>query len=413
MRRLPVFLCVILLAAALALPASAGRLAEAGSVDWRGGAAFLDEDTGELIALGTEVTLLTGVTDLDWDGEALWARTADAWYRVEEDGALTEAGYRPETDGYPSLQYGFIITATPEGDKAVYRLSDGAELLRCESYVDVQVCRDERTGQDYILSARGDILRADGSRVVPEGTLCNLVRDCTFSYVQNGYAFGYPADFDEEHPRAVAIDLAAGETAAAFDGMWCDYVSWGMIYPDGTAVLGAPEDPYTPARIVRYTSGEILLDASAEGGEIWPRHADEVYYVVQTEEAERVFVPDPNAVRPERAPTLEYLEDESGRGIGVRLLDAAGQPIGEGVWQEIIPWNLHDVDLLSSSAAYFSPDGGAEVVAPDGKHGILGADGEMILPAAYDRIEHYTGWGYLVHGDEGWAILGVDGTQRY
>ncbi len=427
MRRLYVFLILMLTSCSLVLPASASRLSEARSVSWWGGAVFLDESTCELISLETDEVLLTGVVCLSSDGECLWAGTPEAWYRIAEDNTLTEAGYRPETVDDETLRYGFVIAGSRSAT-TVHRLSDGAELLRRDGYADIQVCRDEMTGQDYILSGQGDILRADGTRVVPEGTLSELVRDCHFSFVHDGYAFGYPEPFNEADPKAVVIDLSTGETVAVFDGRWCDYVGWGMIYDDGTAVLGAPEDPYTPAVIVRCTTGDVLLKTPFEIG---LRHADESCYILHaTDDTDYSFDPDKiitadggekirfldkvdQSEDTAAAPALEYLKDEDGHFAGKRVLDTDGQPISEEIWQDVIPYDVHDVDLESAWPQIFNPDGGAEVVGPDGGHGILGRDGRMIIPAVCETIEYRPGQGYLVRITDTWEILDLAGNQLY
>lgn len=414
MRRLTAFLAALLTACALTLAASASRLSEAGAVSWPGGGVFLDESAGELIALGTDEVLLNGVTDLQRDGETLWARTADAWYRIAEDGALTAAGYSPDPDAYETVSHGFVISGT-DGAVAVHRLADGREVLRTDAYTDVQVCRDERTGEIFICSARGDILRADGTRAVAGGTLSELVRDCRFSFVCDGHAFGYLSPYDETCPQAAVIDLAAGEIVTVFDGWWCDYVGWGMIYDDGTAVIAGPDarSRYDPLRVVRWTDGETLLDLRGTDSEIFMRYAGEPCYRYRKGTAENEFRPGASAAAPapDPAPFPEYVRDESGRISGIRFLNADGQPVGETVWRDADPYESHDADLLSPTAEYFNPDGGAEVIGFDGRRGILGLDGAMILPAVFDRIGYVAGEGYLTLRDGVWEIFDPNGHQ--
>ncbi len=415
--RLLIPLVCLLLVLAQVLPASASRLSGAESVLWHGGPVFLDRDAGELVSLETDAALLGGVVDLQWDGEALWARTAEAWFRVEEDGGLTRAGYQPGQDSWEDVSFGFAVAKLPDGATAVLRLSDGAELLRTEAGASVQVCRDASSGETYILSGWGDVLRADGSPAVPEGTLCELVRGCFFSYVLEGYAFGYLAPWDEEHPRAAAVRLSDG-ALTVFDGWWNDYVGWGMIYPDGTAVVSRPEEEsrWWPSRIVRWTDGEILLDLPVPEAEIITRYAGDRGYLIRTAEGDSVFIPEGGtkqaaATPPE--PALEYVRDENGRSAGIRFLNAAGEPLSDAVWSDVFPYNAHDADLLSPGAQYFNPDGGALVTAEDGKLGILGLDGTLILPAACDSITYREGQGYLVRKDGEWMIFLPDGSRRY
>ena len=429
MRRFCCFLMILLFSLSLILTAQASRLEEAKEPVWYGGTVFLDEATGELISLETDEILLTGVTELTSDEESLWARTPDAWYQLSEDNTLTEAGYHPETDQYETLRYGFAITKSYTAT-TVHRLSDGAELLRRDGYTDIQVRQDERTGQVYILSNRGDILRADGTQVIPKATLSELVRDCHFSFAQNGYAFGYPEPFDEANPQATVIDLSTGETVAVLDGWWSDYVGWGMIYPDGTAVIVffTEEDMFQTYGIVRYTTGEILLTTVFEIG---LRHADEPCYILHaidgtdyffdpdeittTDTSEMIHFLD-SADQSESISTpisLKYQEDENGHFAGMRVLGTDGQPISEEIWQGVIPYDVHDVDLESNWPEIFNPDGGAEVKGFDGKRGILGLDGQMIIPAVCDEIDYCRDEGYLVQIDGTWEIYGVDGLRRY
>ena len=320
MKRLSVFLFALLAALVQILPASASRLSEAGSVSWWGGPVFLDEDAGELIRLETDEVLLTGVLDLDWDGESLWAETADHWYRVEADGSLTKAGYSPDPDAYESCSYGFVICDAKD-ETVVCRLSDGAVLLRTDSRDGIQICRDGENGEIYVFSGRRDILRGDGTPVVPEQEICGLVHDCHFAFALQGYAFGYLEPFDEDHPRAAVIRLSDGKITAVFDGWWCDYVDWGMIYADGTAVMGTPEDPYTPSRIVNWAEGEVLLDLPMPGSEISLRYANQPFYSIHAYDTDFFLYPDietpPEALS---APSVEYVFDKDGRSAGMRVL---------------------------------------------------------------------------------------------
>ena len=167
MRRLTGILLAVLTVLALLVPASASRHLEAKNVIWRGGPFLLNQDTGELVRLDTDTVLLNGVTDLQGDGESLWARTAENWFRVEGDGTLTPSGIQPLLDAwYEECVWGLLLSESSDSLR-VYRLTDGIPLVDLPGYgtSDVRVYRDAETDEVFLLARNGLFLRSDGTPV--------------------------------------------------------------------------------------------------------------------------------------------------------------------------------------------------------------------------------------------------------
>lgn len=398
----------------LVLPASASRLSDAERVLWCGGSVFLDQDAGELVSLDTDTVLLTGVTDLQGDGESLWARTAENWFRVEGNGTLTPSGIQPLPDARHEECVRGLLLSESGGGLRVYRLTDGKLLADLPGYgaPDVRVYRDAETEEAFLLARNGLFLRSDGTPVA-EGCAA-FEFNAEWELATNGKVCGYRNHWEEpEDAEAVVLDLKTGAEIASFQGVWRTYDGQGEIYQDDTAVLEGP-------RIVRLTGG-TLLDLTGQGT-LSDRTENEPYYRFEVDGQTCCFYPETGEIRskaaPPKGPRLEWFSaDDSETGqSGYRILGPDGQPLTPEPWREVL-WYAYDLDGIGRLRPFY-PMGIVPVVSMDGKLGVLRQDGAMVLPAVfdYDGYASYAvvdGEGCLVRRGGVWQIYDPAGNQIY
>ncbi len=414
MRRLALSLLTVLTVLAFVLPASASRLSGAANVIWAGGPFFLDRDAGELVHLETDAVLLAGVTDLQWDGEALWARTAESWFRVEEDSGLTQSGVQPIPDAwYEECSWGLLLSESSDGLRA-FRMTDGKLLAFLPGYgaADARVYRDPETAETCLLARNGLFLRSDGTPAA-EGYAA-FEFNAEWDLATDGKVCGYRNHWEEpEEAEAVVLDLKTGTEIASFQGCWLVYDGQCEIYQDGTAVLEGP-------RIVRLT-GETLLDLTGRGI-FYDRTENEPYYRFDVDGQAYFLSPETGeigseAAVPEGAGLEWFSADASQTGkSGYWILGADGKALGSEPWHEVLfySYNLDGIGRLQP----FYPMGSVPVVSMDGKLGVLRQDGEMVLPAVfdyegYDSCTVVDGEGFLVRKDGVWQIYDPAGNQIY